>query len=104
MAGEVTVEREAIQRAANQLEAAHGVVAGLRARLEGEHQQLTGGWRGNAASAFTAVYQTFDTEMAKVLTAMEHLQNNMGTSHTTYNASEDQASQQVNRVNGLLNG
>jgi ESAT-6 family protein len=102
MAGEVTVQREAIQRAANQLEAAHGVVTGLRTRLESEHQQLTSGWQGNAASAFTAVYTTFDTEMGKVLTAMEQLRQNMTQSHGTYDASEANASQHVNRVAGLL--
>ncbi len=100
---EVTVERAAIQRAAAQLDAAHGVVTGLRTRLEGEHQQLTGGWRGQAASAFTNVYMTFDAEMAKVLATMQQLQQNMTQSHTSYNASEAQASQSVNKVSGLLN-
>jgi WXG100 family type VII secretion target len=103
MAGEVTVDRQAVLTAANQLDAAHGVVAGLRTRLESEHQQLTGGWKGRAASAFTNVYMTFDAEMGKVLTAMEQLHENMVGSHTSYNASEEQASQSVNKVSGLIN-
>ncbi|MGE5289251.1 MAG: WXG100 family type VII secretion target [Micromonosporaceae bacterium] len=104
MANEVSVEREAIQRAANQLDAAHGVVAGLRTKLESEHSTLMGGWQGQAASAFTNVYQTFDEEMGKVLAAMEQLHQNMLASHTTYVGSEEQVTQTVNRVSGLING
>lgn len=103
MANEVSVERGAVARAASQLEAAHGVVTGLRTKLQTEHSTLQGGWVGDASSAFTAVYETFDAEMGKVLTAMEQLQQKMGQSHTTYVASEAQATQTVSKLNGLLN-
>ncbi len=103
MAGEVTVQRDAINRAAGQLDEAYGVVMGLRQQLEGHQQQLMGSWKGQAASAFQNVYVAFDEDLARVLNAMNQLHDNMMGTHATYNATEAQQTQTVNKVSGLLN-
>lgn len=103
MAGEVTVQRDAISRAANQLNDAYSAVTALRQQLEGHQQELMGVWKGTAATAFQNVYVAFDEDMQKVLTAMNTLHEKMTQTHATYNATEAQQSQTVSKVAGLLN-
>jgi ESAT-6 family protein len=103
MAGEVSVQREAINRAAGQLDQAYGVVTGLRTQLASHAQELQAAWRGEASSAFQNVYTSFDADLGKILTAMQQLHENMTSTHTTYNATEAQQTQTVSKVAGLLN-
>ncbi len=103
MAGEVSVQREAINRAAGQLDEAYGVVTGLRTQLASHAQELQGAWQGQASTAFQNVYTSFDADLGKILTAMNQLHDNMMSTHSTYNATESQQTQTVNKVVGLLN-
>ena len=103
MANEVTVQHPAMQTAANQLDDAYSVVTGLQQQLRNHHATLVGTWKGQAAGAFTNVFNTFDTELTKVLKVMDQLHEKMVGSHAQYNASEANASQTVNKVANLLN-
>ena len=103
MAGQTSVDRGAMQRAAQQLDSAHNTVTGLRATLETHRTELLSGWKGEAASAFANVYEAFDADMAKVLAAMQQLHSKLVTTHSTYVSTEEERSATVNRVAGLLN-
>jgi WXG100 family type VII secretion target len=92
-----------MQRAAQQLDSAYSTVTGLRTTLEGHKAELLGGWAGEAASAFSNVYEAFDADMAKVLTAMNTLHEKLVSTHITYVATEAEQSATVNKVAGLLN-
>ena len=103
MAGEVSVERDAMNTAAGQLDEAFSVVTALRQQLESHESELMGNWKGNAATAFANVYDAFDADLAKVLNAMNTLHENMIQTHARYEATEAQQSQTVSKVAGLLN-
>jgi WXG100 family type VII secretion target len=103
MAGEVSVERAAMNKAAGQLNEAFSVVTALRQQLQAHQSELMGNWSGNAARAFANVYEAFDTDLAKVLTAMNTLHENMTQTHARYEATEGEQTQSVNKVAGLLN-
>jgi WXG100 family type VII secretion target len=103
MAGEVSVERDAINTAAGQLDEAFSVVTSLRQQLESHQSELMGNWKGDAATAFANVFHAFDADLAKVLNAMDTLHQNMVRTHATYQATEAQQSQNVSKVAGLLN-
>ncbi len=103
MAGQTSVDRGAMQRAAQQLDSAYSTVTGLRTTLESHKTELLGGWAGEAASAFSNVYQAFDADMAKVLAAMDILHEKLVQTHVRYVATEAEQSATVNKVAGLLN-
>jgi len=102
MAGEVSVETGAMNAAAGQLDEAYSEVKALRQQLGGHQSELMGNWRGTAASAFANVYEAFDTDLGKVLTAMNTLHQKMVQTHATYQATEAEQIQTVNKAAGRL--
>lgn len=104
MAGQASVDRNAMNQAAAQLDDAYSVVTGLRQRLETHKSELlSGAWKGAAASAFASVYEAFDADFQKVLAAMNGLHEKMTGTHAKYVATEAEQSAVVNKVAGLLN-
>jgi WXG100 family type VII secretion target len=90
--------------AASQVEQAVSVIQGLQSSMNGYAGQLQGGWQGQAASAFSSTYETFTADFAKVLNALQSIQEKLVSTHGTYQATEETNTSQVTRVAGLLNG
>ena len=103
MAGETSVQRAAMNQAAQQLDDAYSVVTALRQQLQGHKGELLGNWQGEAATAFSNVYEQFDADFGKVLTAMRQLHEKLVATHARYVATEAEQSATVNKVAGLLN-
>ena len=103
MAGQTSVNRGAMQRAAQQLDSAFSTVTGLRTTLAGHKSELLGGWAGEAASAFSNVFEAFDGDMAKVLAAMDALHEKLVATHATYVTTEAEQSATVNKIASMLN-
>ena len=57
-------------KAAQDIDDAASTIKGLQTSLNGHKQSVLAGWQGNAAHAFDAVFQSFDEDMTKVLTAL----------------------------------
>jgi WXG100 family type VII secretion target len=103
-AGESAVNRASMAQAAQQVEAAVGVIGGLQANMNGYVSQLGGGWQGNAAVAFTRTYEMFSADFAKVLNALQVIHEKLVSTRNTYQATEDANTARVNQVAGLIGG
>jgi WXG100 family type VII secretion target len=103
-AGESAVDRAAMATASNQVEQAVSVIQGLQSSMNGYASQLRGGWQGQAATAFSSTYEAFTADFAKVLNALQSIQEKLVSTHGTYQTTEETNTSQVTRVAGLLNG
>ncbi len=103
MAAESAVNRAAMAQAAVQVEDAVGQIRGQQSQLAGQHSDLMAGWQGMAASAFTGAYESFNSDFARVLTALQGIQEKLTATRSRYQATEDTQTAAANRVQGLLN-
>jgi len=90
--------------AATQIEDAVGQIRGLQMQMNGYHADTMSGWQGNAASAFTAAFESFSADFTKVLNALEGMHEKLVGTRANYQATEDTNTSTVNRINSLLNG
>jgi WXG100 family type VII secretion target len=104
MAGETSVDRAAMATAASQLQDAVDDVRAQQARLAAAHGTMQGGWIGDASSAFTSAYESFNSDFTKVITAMQGIQEKLTGTRANYEATEQANVTSVNRVAGLIQG
>jgi WXG100 family type VII secretion target len=103
-AGESAVNRASMAQAAQQVEAAVGVISGLQANMNGYTSQLGGGWQGNAAVAFTRTYEMFSADFAKVLNSLQVIHEKLVSTRNTYQATEDANTARVDQIASLIGG
>lgn len=103
MAAESAVNRQAMATAANQVQDAVTQIRAQQSQLAGFHGQLTGGWVGQAASAFTTAFEAFNADFSKVISALDEFHPKLTTSKARYDANEQDLTSASNRVRGLLN-
>ena len=101
---ESAVNRAAMAVAAQQVESAVTVIRGLQTNMNGYNSQLQGGWQGDASTAFANTYEAFSADFAKVLTALQSIQEKLVGTHATYAATEDTNTSTVNKIQGMLGG
>ena len=104
MAAESAFNRSAMAQAAVQVEDAVGQIRGQQSQLAGQHSDLMTGWQGQAATAFTSAYESFNSDFTQVLNALQGIHEKLGTTRTRYQATEETQAASANRVRGLLNG
>ncbi|MFD0902538.1 WXG100 family type VII secretion target [Actinomadura sediminis] len=104
MGGQSAVDRNEMQAAAQRIEDSAGVVKGLQSQLEGHKGSLMSGWAGNASVSFDRVFNEFQTEMNKVRTALEGMHEKLVQTKLTYESTEQEQADAVNKINSLLNG
>ncbi|WP_279487358.1 WXG100 family type VII secretion target [Actinomadura sp. 6K520] len=104
MGDQSAVDRAAMQQAATRIEDSAGIVKGLQTKLDGHKGQLMSGWAGNAAVSFDRVFNEFQTEMTKVRTALEGMHQKLVQTKITYESTEQEQQDAVNKINQLLNG
>jgi WXG100 family type VII secretion target len=90
-------------QAAVQVEDAVGQVRGQQSQLAGHHADLMTGWQGQAATAFTSAYESFNSDFTQVLSALQGIHDKLVTTHGRYQATEETQTAAANRVRGLLN-
>ncbi len=103
MAGESAVDRAAMAQAATQVEDALGQVRGQQSRLAGFHGDLIGGWKGEAATAFTNAFNSFNADFSQVIQALDGIQEKLVQTRGKYEANEQVQTAAANRVAGMLN-
>ena len=104
MAAESAFNRAAMAQAAVQVEDAVGQIRGQQSTLAGQHGDLMAGWQGEAATAFTSAYESFNSDFSQVLSALQGIHEKLGATRTRYQSTEDTQAASANRVRGLLNG
>jgi WXG100 family type VII secretion target len=103
-AGESAANRAAMATAAQQVESAVTVIRGLQSTMNGYNSQLAAGWQGQAATAFAGTYEAFSADFAKVLNALQGIQEKLVSTRSTYETTEETNTAQVNRVMNALGG
>ena len=101
---ESAVNRAAMATAAQQVESAVTVIRGLQANMNGYNSQLQSGWQGQASSAFANTYEAFSADFARVLNALQSIQERLVSTHSTYVNTEEANAAQVSRVQAALGG
>ncbi|HEX9230542.1 MAG TPA: WXG100 family type VII secretion target [Jatrophihabitantaceae bacterium] len=104
MTGAFTTEQEAMQRGANAVQEAHQQVQGLIQTLNGEIEQMLGGWGGQAANAFLGVHEAFNSQATKINAALDRMHGALVSTHTTYGTQESDQSQTFTNMTGNING
>ncbi|MEU8799006.1 MULTISPECIES: WXG100 family type VII secretion target [Thermomonosporaceae] len=104
MSQKSSVDRAEMAQAAQRVEEAAQDLRKIQGDLGQEQAQLSGRWVGEAGSAFTRVYNEFNGELGKVLEVLNGLHEKLVQVKINYEGSEQQQTEAVNRVAGLLNG
>ncbi|TDD32531.1 WXG100 family type VII secretion target [Actinomadura sp. KC06] len=104
MSQKSSVDRAEMAQAAQRVEEAAQDLRKIQADLGQEQSQLSGRWIGEAGSAFTKVFNEFHGELTKVLEVLNGLHEKLVQVKINYEGSEQQQTEAVNRVAGLLNG
>ena len=91
---------EAAQRVGDSFD----VITGIRGKLQEYKAEAAAQWEGNAATTFGRVMDTFDQKFGTVLDAMNDLRENMGAARMSYEATEEQQQEGVNKIEELLGG
>ena len=103
MAAESAVNRAAMATAAQQVEDAVTQVRGQQSQLAGFHSDMMGGWKGDAATAFTAAYEAFNADFSQVISALEEFYPKLTTTRSRYEANEQTMTSVSNRVASQIN-
>jgi WXG100 family type VII secretion target len=90
-------------QAAQKLDDAANVVKGIQSQLHGHKAQLRSNWEGSAAMAFDRVFQAFDEDFTKVLTAMQGMHEKLVHTRIKYESAEQEQEAAVNKISALLN-
>ncbi|MFI0481880.1 WXG100 family type VII secretion target [Actinomadura sp. 9N215] len=104
MSNKSSVDRAEMAQAAQRVEEAAQDLRKIQGDLGQEQAQLQGRWIGEAGSAFTKVFNEFNGELSKVLEVLNQLHEKLVQVKINYEGSEQQQTEAVNRVAGLLNG
>lgn len=104
MAPQSAVDRAAMAQAAQDIDASANIIKGLQTRLEGAKTQMRVNWEGNASMAFEAVFNRFNQDFTKVLTALNGMHESLVQTKITYESKEQMSQDAVNKVQALLNG
>ncbi|REF36563.1 WXG100 family type VII secretion target [Thermasporomyces composti] len=102
--GAAQQDRAAMAEAAQRVGDAFDVIVGIKGKLREYKSEALGQWEGNAANAFSRVMDTFDEKFQVVCDALNDLREKMGAARMSYEATEEQQQEAVNKIDALLNG
>lgn len=90
-------------KAASDIDEAASTIKGLQTSLNGHKQAVLAGWKGNAAIAFDGVFQSFDEDMTKVLTALNGMHEKLVHNRTQYESAEQEQTDAAKAIHQFLN-
>lgn len=99
MAGESAVNRSAMGTAAQQVENAVSTIKSIQSTMDNSVQELQGGWKGAAASAFANAFDSFNQDFTKVLQSLEGIHETLVSTQSTYTQTEEANTGTVGRFN-----
>lgn len=102
MAGESAFDRAQMATAANQTEQAVDSIRSTQSSMNAQHEALQGGWKGEAATAFSSAFTQFNGDFTKVLQALQNLQEKLSASQKNYTATETANTQAASKITQAL--
>jgi WXG100 family type VII secretion target len=102
VAGESAFDRAQMATAANQTQQAVDQIRGIQSTMNGQQEALQAGWKGEASTAFTNAFATFNNDFTKVLQALQNLEEKLRASQVNYTATEQANTQAASRITQAL--
>ena len=108
MTQEVTVGNEvsaadgALQRGATIVAESKASLLGELSSLEGRLSGIGAQWQGSGSAAFANVMAQWREKSNRIINALDNFEENLKQSQSTYTATDDSASQAMNRLQGRL--
>ncbi|HEX3923582.1 MAG TPA: WXG100 family type VII secretion target [Streptosporangiaceae bacterium] len=90
--------------AANQTQQAVDTIRGIQSTMNNQQEALQAGWKGEASTAFTNAFMTFNGDFTKVLQALANLQEKLSAAQRNYTATETANTQAASKIGQALNG
>lgn len=91
---------EAAQRVGDSFD----IIIGIKGKLRDYKSEAVASWDGNAATTFSRVMDNFDEKFQVVGDALNDLREKMGAARMSYEATEQQQQDGVNKIEDLLGG
>jgi WXG100 family type VII secretion target len=104
VAGVSAHDSQLMAQAATQVSTAVSEIQGIQGRLAAAHDSTTGGWQGQAATAFTGAFMEFNADFTKVIQALNNLGDKLRVSGTNYATVEQANTSSANKIIHALNG
>jgi WXG100 family type VII secretion target len=102
MAGEFSVQQEAMTKGAQAVDDASSKIDGHLKQLDGEVQTMFSGWSGDAQRAFSQLHLNWSEQQTKLLTALREMHGALVSTGHTYASQEEQQSGSFNHIAGQL--
>jgi WXG100 family type VII secretion target len=99
-----TTSQEAMAQGAVKVDDASNQIQGHIANLRSEVETMMGGWRGEAASAFIQVHDSFEQQANKINNALRQMHEALLTTHRTYGQQESTQTSTLSGLAGQING
>lgn len=99
-----TTSQEAMQQGAAKVDEASNQIQGHINTLRSEVETMMGGWRGEAAGAFTQVHTSFESQATKINTALRQMHDALLATNRTYGTQESSQTQSLSGLAGQING
>jgi WXG100 family type VII secretion target len=103
VAGVSAHDSQLMAQAATQVSTTVGDVQGLQSQLAAAHDNLGGGWKGQASMAFTNAYTEFNADFTKVINALNYLGEKLRAAGANYATVEEANTSSANKVMQALN-
>lgn len=102
MAGNQTVDRAEMKKAAEQIDASHQGIHQIQNTLSNQINDLRAGWTGQASDAFYRAYSQFDDEFQKVKAGLEEIHGKLVSSQMKYTSNEEEQRAAANPIAQML--
>ena len=99
-----TTNQEAMAQGAAKVEDAHSQITAHLSNLRSVVDTMMGGWRGEAASAFTQVHAAFEQQANRINTSLQQMHEALMSTHRTYGTQESEQTQTLSGLAGQING
>lgn len=104
MGREVSAADGALQRGATIVAESKAALQGELSSLESRLAGIGAQWQGTGSAAFTNVMSQWREKATRIINTLDSFEENLRQSQTTYTATDDAASQAMNRLAGRLGG
>jgi WXG100 family type VII secretion target len=98
-----TTSQEAMQQGAVKVDDAATQIQGHISSLRGEVETMMSGWRGEAASSFVQVHDSFEMQANKINKALRAMHEALIATHQTYGTQEANQTQTLSGLAGQIN-
>ncbi|MEP7020109.1 MAG: WXG100 family type VII secretion target [Pseudonocardiales bacterium] len=98
-----TTSQEAMQQGATKVDDAATQIQGHISSLRGEVETMMSGWRGEAASTFVQVHDSFEMQANKINKALRAMHDALRATHQTYGTQEANQTQTLSGLAGQIN-